>query len=503
MRSRPNPSRSPELERIGSALGPYRLVTPLGAGGMATVFSAVHVGLEKRVAVKVLRERLVVDADLKTRFTREGVIASRVRHPHVVDVTDVGEDRGHVYLVLELLEGESLAARMSRQGSMPVTGIVDIVLPIIAALGAAHRAGIVHRDVKPENIFLARVGDRHEVPKLLDFGISRVFGHTLLTDEHTILGTAHYMAPEQARAERTIDGRADQYALAIVVFEAICGQLPYVTDSANVLELLAEAAHGQTVSLASRWKSAPDGLSDVLSRALARARDDRFAEIEDLGRALAPFASANGARRFRELVDPVTTEAPAPASMNGVRVEAPTIAADLASSPSEPPGTTRRTRKPTLRGVVPSHRLPSLPSVPREIPASERPLAPFPVPRLDRAWRLAPLFALALASTGVAYDAVAVRDDVAPPVRIGSTAPAVRAAPAEPEAVSVNLDVQPAYAVISIDGRPTAVGAMHALLPRTGERHRVTVDADGFVRWEAYVEDTDLERAIALRPRDD
>src|SRR5262249_54709160 len=199
---------SAHSQAIGAALlneqfGRYQVLRVLGAGGMGTVFEAVHRDLEKRVALKIIHPGIPAQPNAATRVLREGRLAAQVRHPHVVDVLDIGEKNGLHYLVMELLEGETLADRLKREGSLPASQIADIFLPIISAVAAAHEKGIIHRDLKPCNVMLTRRG-RHGVhPVILDFGISKEVSDEAdddgLTTSGSIVGTFHYLSPERTR----------------------------------------------------------------------------------------------------------------------------------------------------------------------------------------------------------------------------------------------------------------------------------------------------------------
>src|ERR1700712_5714200 len=190
------------LTSASRRLGRYELVSYLGSGGMSDVYVALHTGLRKRVALKLLRSSLRCDSYAVQRFLREGECAARVRHPNVVDVSDVGMENGVPYLVMELLEGETLAQTLARGGRLDLESAVDLLLPILDAVSAVHAAGVLHRDVKPANILLARATDGSVLPKLVDFGIALL---PELSDESERalgpLGTPHYMSPEQARGE--------------------------------------------------------------------------------------------------------------------------------------------------------------------------------------------------------------------------------------------------------------------------------------------------------------
>jgi serine/threonine protein kinase len=160
--------------RSGMIFGQYELVRRIGSGGMAEVYEAVHRGLKKTVAIKVLLPDVAENADLRARFLREGEAASRIQHPHVVDVTDVGEHEGVPFLVMELLSGDTLTRVIREHRQLSLARALDVLLPIAAALSEAHRKGVVHRDLKPDNIFIARTSGGKVVPKLLDFGVSKM-----------------------------------------------------------------------------------------------------------------------------------------------------------------------------------------------------------------------------------------------------------------------------------------------------------------------------------------
>jgi serine/threonine protein kinase len=277
------------LNAASRRLGRYELVSYLGSGGMSDVYVALHTGLRKRVALKLLRASLRADREASERFLREGECAARVRHPNVVDVSDLGIDNGVPYLVMELLEGETLAQMLSREGPLELSQAIDIILPMLDAVAAVHAAGVLHRDVKPSNILLARGIDGRLQPKLVDFGIAR-FIDVDDSDERTRgpLGTPHYMAPEQARSE-AVDERTDQYALGSVLFEMLTGREPYVGQT--VERVLCEVARGKFPRLSTLRAGLPVELEDALARATQRNPAQRFPTIEALAYALVPFAS--------------------------------------------------------------------------------------------------------------------------------------------------------------------------------------------------------------------
>jgi len=218
----------------GATLGRYHIVRRIGRGGMATVFEARHIDLGKRVALKVLRPEYAVFPAVRARFLREGQAAARIQHQHVADVTDVCDDQGVVFLVMEFLEGEDLSKLLDREKKLPVEQAADLLVPVIAALATAHEAGVVHRDLKPSNVFLVRERYGAIVPKLLDFGISKIHDPDEdgedgpeLTHTETVLGTPYYMAPELVRGAKNCSPFSDQYALGVVFYRCLTGRFPF------------------------------------------------------------------------------------------------------------------------------------------------------------------------------------------------------------------------------------------------------------------------------------
>lgn len=226
--------------RDGAALlpavleGRYRLLSPLGAGGMGVVYLAEHLGLRKSVAVKLLRGELSREPTFARRFEQEAIAASQIGHEHIVNVTDLGRTpTGELYYVMELLEGESLGALLLREHFLPLWRAVPIVTQVCRALEAAHARGIIHRDVKPQNVMLLQRQERADFVKVVDFGISKVMQAQPgagLTEAGAILGTAHYMAPEQASGG-TVDAQADVYSVGVLTYEVCTGSLPFRGDN--------------------------------------------------------------------------------------------------------------------------------------------------------------------------------------------------------------------------------------------------------------------------------
>jgi len=285
----------PELVLLpeGAAFGNYVIHQCIGQGAMGNVYRAEHALLEKPVAIKVMDASLLSSGDARERFLREGQAAAAIKHPNVVDITDVGVFEGTPYLVMELLEGEDLQIYLQRQAQLSEREIASLLLPIAAALGAAHDRGVVHRDLKPSNIFLSRGPDGEIVPKILDFGISKI-AHALASADfqstpfNQLMGSPLYLPPEAVRGSRDLTAKSDQYSLGVVLYECATGRAPFAGDS--LLSILNSIAAGEFVK--------PSGLrfdvSEVMERVILRAMNPdpvlRYDHVRDLGRELLEVA---------------------------------------------------------------------------------------------------------------------------------------------------------------------------------------------------------------------
>jgi serine/threonine protein kinase len=237
----------------------YRLERPLGHGGMASVFAARDTGLDRAVAVKLLAENLAGDEELRKRFLREARLAARLSHPNVVSVFDAGEDDGRPYIVMELVEGKTLAER----GRMPPEDARALAVQAARGLAHAHDAGLIHRDIKPGNLLVRVDGTL----KIADFGIARAAEMTALTQAGTVLGTAAYLAPEQALGEQ-VTPASDVYSLGAVLYELLTGRPPFEFDS---LADLAEQQRAMAITpVRELAPQVPRGLEGLVMRCLAR-----------------------------------------------------------------------------------------------------------------------------------------------------------------------------------------------------------------------------------------
>jgi serine/threonine-protein kinase len=223
--------RDPNIDRLLG--GRYRVLRLLAVGGMGSVYIARHEVLGRNVAVKLLSRRLGADGHLRKRFLREATAPNRVRHENIVDVVDFGTEHGDLYLVMELLEGEHLAARITR-GALPLEDALEVLLAVSKALAAAHKAGLVHRDIKPENIFLLRVTGATLRVKVLDFGLVRISSAKMTVDGE-VFGTPMYMSPEQARG-REATPASDIFSLGAVFYEMLTGARPFVGSARELID---------------------------------------------------------------------------------------------------------------------------------------------------------------------------------------------------------------------------------------------------------------------------
>jgi serine/threonine-protein kinase len=273
--------------------GKYRLERKLGEGGMGSVWAAHHEHLDTAVAIKVIRSG-IDPLELGPRLLQEARAAAKLGHPHIVRVFDVGQTAdGDPFIVMELLEGQSLGAYLTQQQRLSATEAVQLLLPIADALRVAHAKGIVHRDIKPDNVFLVRE-ETGVQPKLVDFGIAK-FGprepDSQLTQRGAIVGSPDYMAPEQARGEEDIDRRADVWAFSVVLYEAMSGRAPFTAANHHaLLRAIIETTPAPLRSLL----AADIELSQIVETGMAKDRQQRYQSMQELGEALARWLLKQG-----------------------------------------------------------------------------------------------------------------------------------------------------------------------------------------------------------------
>jgi serine/threonine-protein kinase len=364
-------------ELVGRTLASkYRVVRKLGSGGMGAVWEAVQEGLGRPVAIKTVHAHLANDKTLVARFRREAESVARIGHPHIVQVFDFHEASGDdpPFLVMELLSGEPLAALVKRSGPIAADRAARIGVQALAALEAAHRAGIVHRDVKPDNVFLVTGAKVEDFVKVLDFGVAKLLGEGVeqkLTATGLVVGTLAYMAPEQATGG-VVDGRADQHALAACLYFATSGKRPYLKSSTR--EMLLALATEEAPPLASQAPTVDPGFAAIVERALRREPGDRWESCAAMGDALeawlvtwsgvatAPMASPAtvSAPTQREVPPPADT--PPPGSLASPGVAAATAAhggprtLEIPAAPARTPSSPPRPHTLVSAGVAPPER---------------------------------------------------------------------------------------------------------------------------------------------------
>jgi serine/threonine-protein kinase len=280
--------------------GKYRVERVLGDGGMGVVVAARHLELGERVALKFLLPEAAQNPEARLRFVREARAAVRIKGEHVARVFDVGtREDGTPFIVMEYLEGHDLGRLVEAHGALAVENAVHYVLQACEAVAQAHAVGIVHRDLKPANLFLTTSPDGSPLVKVLDFGISKsmsVFARTLSPDITTLnaaVGTPQYMSPEQARDAGNVDARTDVWGLGAILYELLAGKAAFDGDSVPAIVMM--IATEEPAALESSSPDLPAPLAAVVRRCLQKNRDDRFANVAELARALAPFAPEEAA----------------------------------------------------------------------------------------------------------------------------------------------------------------------------------------------------------------
>ena len=276
---------------IGERYGNYQALSLLGEGGMGAVYLAEHPGIGRRVAIKVLRSEMGHDPQLLTRFLNEARAANAIRHPNIIEVLDSGTTaKGASYLVMELLEGESLSARIRRLSRLDERSAIEIAMQTASGLGAAHAKGIIHRDLKPDNLFVIpeESDASRERVKILDFGIAKLrvpSGDSLKTRTGTLMGTPIYMSPEQCLGTKEVDHRSDVYSLGIILYEMLSGRPPFLSEGFG--ELLTMHLHDSPPPLQSFAPQVGTAVERAVMRMLAKRPEDRFQSMADVRAALA------------------------------------------------------------------------------------------------------------------------------------------------------------------------------------------------------------------------
>jgi serine/threonine-protein kinase len=453
----------------GDRLGPYRVLRPIGSGGMGSVFEAIHDDLEKRCAIKVLNDEYSSNQKVVRRFLNEARAVARIRHENIIDVYDFGRSPDkRYYFVMELLEGSSLADELKQVGALPVPRACLIAGQVARALAASHAAGIVHRDLKPQNLMLIRRAQTEDFVKVLDFGVAKVLtkGELDQTESGLVIGTTRYMAPEQCRGGKEVDHRCDVYALGLIFYNMLAGKLPF--DADNPGDLMVQHLTKAPPPLKDQVKDLPEALEKLVMKALEKNPADRFQDMDELGDVLVAFGGPpRGAA-------PVVRE-PLPA------LEFDFDADDTPAIPS--PASSGRFPAPITQGT-----------------ALERPSPP------RRSKSSAPIWIGlgVVAVLGVAGAlALNVRGDKQANVVQPVVAPVTPAPEVKPPSLQVVLSIssEPNGAQVFLADEPKGVTPLDLKVKRGEQRMPLRLTKDGFEPYtQMVVPDTDQMLSWALRP---
>ncbi len=355
--AQPEEATPREVLAPGQKVGRYQVLRLVGEGGMGTIYEALDVRLNRKVALKILSSALKSKRKAAKRFTIEAQAAARIEHPNVVGIFDFDVDCEIPYMAMEYLQGETLASAIAR-GPLAFDRMADIMLAVCAGVHAAHQAGIVHRDLKPSNIFLCPDWKGNQTARVLDFGISKVGGISSsgLTQTGDIVGTSQYLSPEQAQGLRHVTERSDQYSLGVVMYECATGQTPQRGEP--IYTLLRNVTEGRHAPPRKLRADLPPALAAIIERAMSARPKDRYQSVHELGRALFPFASTEGQRQFDDFYNRTDPEAKWPAGSDGQceRGEPDTRACATQSVAREPVPTWQRRTTHTAAGPAAGRR---------------------------------------------------------------------------------------------------------------------------------------------------
>ncbi|MDB4957498.1 MAG: Protein kinase [Myxococcales bacterium] len=480
----------------------YRIERLLAVGGMGAVYVGTHVKLRKRVAIKILNPQLSSPLMIE-RFHREAITASQIGHEGIAQVTDIGtSSQGEPFLVMEYLEGESLASRLRTSGAMQIEVACELGCAILSPLGAAHAAGIVHRDLKPDNVFLVRQS-RGEMVKLLDFGISRTTGldtEFRLTTTGLILGTPYYMSPEQARGDSEVGPATDLYAFGVILYEMLIGHVPIQAENYN--QLMYRVMTGDFVRPIEKRPNLPPALDELILRTMSRAPADRPASAAELEQALTAFCgptfrdhALDGERistpRLPHKTTPTPFTSPAPKQVTGTDRTLLATPNDLRATPTLITGPSptvggKRSKMPLVVGLV------ALLGI--GVGAAVMLAGPHGKPTAG-----SQAAGSASASSAVAKPpAPPVAKPPAPPVAAPITPIDTHPAPPEGSPPATNITfhfaIEPKAATITVDGKPVTGGEL--VVPKDDATHELRIAAPGYLTHAEQIRFDESQRLV-------
>ncbi len=522
---------------IGIVLGDrYRLVRPLGHGGMGSVYFAEHTQLGKPLAVKVLDSRYLEDQHGEERLFREARAAAAIGHQNIIDVIDVGTSPfGDPYLVMEYLQGEDLASYAQRETPMTCGAACAVLGPILEALNAAHAKGIVHRDIKPANIFLVARPGYPPIVKLIDFGIAKTLGRRgepPITVGGALLGTPSYMSPEQARGSTTVDERADLYAVGIVFYQMLTGRLPF--DGANYNETLFKIINEAPEQPDSVVSGLPADALAFIEKAIAKDPAERYQSAEKMLRAMQLLwawsaredAMAALATRLQpravSVADATIDVAQTPSTVVSPQFEGGDRREEIIIETPEDWNESHGNRQDSSEQSAKSRDIPatenlpptraSVPNLPPDSAAAAPSLRPVDTDDTDSKTRLPPssesdtrahrrwlVPATLGALVGLLWLFWPKGEEPAAPAQRVDVEPATSAAPSQP--IQITLLGIPETAVVRIDGTPVAGNPLG--WPRSDALVTIEVEADGFLPFTTNLvpsQDVTLPIRLSARP---
>ncbi len=456
---------------LGQVLeGKYRVARMLGSGAMGVVYEGYHLLLEKAVAIKVLRPEMAVLDEVRERFEAEARAAAAMGHPNIVTVTDMGRTpEGALYFVMDRLRGETLGERLARLHRLDVAALIPMATDVLSGLEAAHALRLVHRDLKPDNIFMTKLTAGREIAKILDFGVAKALAsvgkRATGTQVGLTVGTPLYMAPEQAAAAADIDGRADIYAMGVILYQCLAGRPPF--EGNDPLEVLTAVLSGAPPALSSLCPNAPPALVQLIESAMNRDRNLRPATAGEFGERFVQAVAGQGARA----VAPSPGNASVFSALGAATLD--DMGADPIRAPMRPTDATMLARSHTADLPAPVAPPPPIfqdpvietvqqaPPAPKEPPG---PAAPRPPSSLRRFWWVL-----------VAVPVVAAAIWAAPHLK--ALLPASKPAKPAREMVLVLFDVTPKDSQLYLDGEPLAANPTRL---GKGEVHTVNAVLQGY-----------------------